>query len=806
MSTPGTTGEREPGAGVERASGREAGVRGGEPASGHRPAAGANGYTARQHLHPAGGAKGSGGGAAGERRGELLRPDVFPGSVTFNRDLSWLAFNRRVLALAMDQRTPLLERVKFLAIFSSNLDEFVMKRMGLLRRRITEGRSGPDQDGLAATTLLEAMRANIREMLLLQAECFEYDVKPALAKQGVELAAYEDLSAEDREWLRRYFRTSVFPILTPLAVDTGHRFPFISNLSRNFGVMLSEPARGAQESAAGNDLNAALGGGGGVGGLFARVKIPSVLPQWIELPPRKGGGQQEGTVAGEGAGGKRYVSLRDVIHQNLDDLFPGMQVQEVTPFRVTRDSEDHAKPGEADNLLDQVEQELRRRRFAHAVRLEVGANPSQMIVRNVCAELDLHEDDVDERFGPLDYTNLWELVDQQRAELMWPKWTPVVPRRFADRSKDIFEVIREGDVLVHHPFESFHATAERFIHEAARDPDVLAIKQTIYRTSPDSPFVRSMIRAAESGKQVAVLVELRARFDEQRNVKLARMLEKAGAHVAYGVVGYKTHCKAALVVRRERDGMRAYSHFGTGNYHPKTALLYTDLGLFTCDRGITEDAVELFNLLTGRSKRDIFETVLVAPINMKQRFIALIDREAAIARRYAAGQSAVNGRILAKMNALADPEITERLYAASRAGVEIMLFVRGFCCLRPEVEGLSENIRVVSVLGRFLEHSRIFHFGAGHDSPLDGEWYISSADWMYRNLNHRVEAACPVLDRSARARLWRILEIMSQDRRKAWDLRPDGSYVQRMPRAGVPADSPEVLGTFETLMREAGMA
>lgn len=732
----------------------------------------------------------------------ITRPDVTDVSTTFNRDLSWLEFNRRVLALATDERTPLLERVRFLGIFSSNLDEFVMKRMGLLHTRVQRGLGGPDQDGLSAPALLAAMRQTIRELQMQQYQCYEESIKPALAQVGIYLLEYDQLSQEERRWLRAWYRKNVFPVLTPLAVDPGHRFPFISNLSRNLGVLLAEPGNGSANKTE---------------PLFARVKVPSVLPQWVRLPetseelgrppsplePVSGAGHAGARPLATLLGG-RFVTIRDLIQNNLDDLFPGMQLLEVVPFRVTRDSEQEFETGDdAENLLEMVEQQLKRRRFAHPVRLETGPSPSPKIVGHLAQELGLSVTDIDERPGPLDYTTMFELADLDRPELKWPKWTPVTPARLADKNRDIFSVIRQGDLLVHHPFESFQASAERFITEAARDPDVLAIKQTIYRTSKDSPFVHALIRAAEAGKQVAVLVELRARFDEQSNVRWARLLEKAGAHVAYGVVGYKTHCKAALVVRREESGLRAYAHLGTGNYNPRTAALYTDLGLFTCDPGACDDVIELFNFLTGRSRLDTFETLLVAPINMKPRFIDMIRRETAIAEAHARGESAVGGRIIAKMNALADSEVAEALYGASRAGVDITLIVRGFCCLRPGVPGLSENIRVISVLGRFLEHSRIFHFGAGKADPVDGDWFISSADWMYRNLNNRVESGAPVTGRAARAKLMRIIQVMTADRRGAWQLTPDGSYRPRSADRDAAEDSPQVLGTFETLMRES---
>lgn len=746
------------------------------------------------------------------------RPDVHEHSASLNRDLAWLEFNRRVLALAQDDRTPLLERVRFLSIFSTNLDEFCMKRLGMLLRRIAMGTSGPDQDGVPAPVLLQAMRRTIRELQQQQSDCFEQSIRPALAREGVSILDYAELRPEDRRWLSKWFRKNVFPVLTPLAVDPGHRFPFISNLSRNLGILLAEPgaklvpnaaAHIGQASHATSVFRARRGYRPG-DPLFARVKIPDGLTQWVRLPERD---DDPGTPKGASiadlanAGRGRFVNLRDIVAHNLDDLFPGMQIVEIVPFRVLRDSEstdDGIAPGpESDNLMEQVEETLRKRRFAAPVRMEIGANPSPRVLGNLAGELRLDQADIDQRAGLIDYSILSEVADLDRPELRWPKWTPVVPPRLDDPTTDMFSVIRQGDLLVHHPFESFEASATRFITEAARDPDVLAIKQTIYRTSRESPFVASLIRAAESGKQVAVLVELRARFDESANVRIARALEKAGAHVAYGVLGYKTHCKAALVVRRESDGLRSYAHLGTGNYNPKTATLYTDLGLFTCDPSITEDVGELFNFLTGRSRLDTYETLLVAPINMKRRFIEMVDREAEIARKHARGESPVPGRIVAKMNALADSEVAEHLYAASKAGVLVTLFVRGFCCLRPGVPGLSDNIRVFSVLGRFLEHSRIFHFGNGRADPLEGDWYIASADWMYRNLNNRVESSTPVHGRANRMKLLRIIQIMSADCRSAWELNADGMYAARTVPAHADPDSPEVLGTFESLIREA---
>lgn len=710
----------------------------------------------------------------------VQRPDLGENSRIFNRDLSWLEFNRRVLQLALEEKRPLLERVKFLAIFSSNLDEFVMKRVGLLEQRIEEGFTPNLYEPWDTAVLLQSIRDLIAELQGVQTRCFLGSIRPALAAEGIHLLAYSELDEDARRRIDAWFAREVFPILTPLAVDPGHRFPFISNQSENIGVLVAEADHAEP--------------------LFARIKVPTVLPQWVRVPPGDGEGPEE-----KGRG--RFVHLQDLIRNNLDDLFPGMQIKEVCHFRVIRNAEVEAEDDDADNLLELVEAQLKQRRFAQAVRLEISMNPSRRLLNHLIEELGISPAAVAQREGPLDYNDLMEIVELDRPDLKDPPWRPVIPRRLAARDRDIFSIIREGDLLLHHPYESFEASAQRFITEAARDPNVLAIKQTIYRTSRDSPFIHSLMRAAEHGKQVACLVELRARFDEQSNVRFAQMLEKAGVHVAYGVVGLKTHCKAALVVRREEDPesggtvLRAYAHLGTGNYHPRTASLYTDLSLFTCNPLITGDVVDLFNFLTGRSRKTEYRSLLVAPLTMKPGLMARIDREMEIARAYRGGRSPVNGRIVAKMNALEDRTVTEKLYEASQAGVDITLFVRGFCCLRPGLRGLSENIRVVSVVGRFLEHSRIFHFGAGKEDPLDGEWFIASADWMYRNLNNRVEAATPIFDPGARRKLAHILSTMARDHRCAWDLNPDGTYTQRTPPPDAEPDSPEVLGTFETLMR-----
>ncbi len=684
-----------------------------------------------------------------------------------NRDLSWLEFNRRVLAQATRDDTPLLECVRFCAIFANNLDEFFMKRVGLLKRLAHEGSTLHGHDGMGPQELL----GRIREVVIdLQAELgrvYHEQLLPALQGEGIRVLRMEDLAPEDRRQIDEWFRRQVFPILTPLAVDPGHRFPFISNLSTSMGVLLSRS--GEHETH------------------FARVKIPGVIPNLVPVD------DPSGPLATQ----SRFVFLDDIVASNLDDLFPGMQIHEIMPFRVTRSAAVEIEDQEVADLLEHVEQELRMRRFADAVRLEVPKNPSAQIVGLLTRELGLGPADVYETFTPLDATDLFPLADLERPDLRYEPWAPVTPARIADTGGDLFREIRMRDILVHHPYESFRSSVERFIANAARDPDVLAIKLTLYRTSPSAAFIPSLIRAAEAGKQVAVLVELRARFDEHRNVRFARQLEKAGVHVAYGVVGLKTHCKCALVVRRERGRLRCYAHIGTGNYHPKTAQLYTDLGLFTANEAITEDVVQLFNYLTGRSEQHVFDQLVVAPDQMRDSFCELIDREIEHAKQ---GRPA---RIVAKMNALEDHAITTKLYEASRAGVDITLIVRGFCCLRPGVPGISERIRVRSIVGRFLEHSRFYHFAAGSDDPMEGVWLIGSADWMYRNLNRRVEACVPIVDEAARTRMVELMHVLLRDRRDAWEMRPDGSYVRPAPSDDAPEYSPERLGTFRWLMRRA---
>ena len=693
---------------------------------------------------------------------------------TFNRELSWLQFNHRVLELAIDERTPLLERVRFLAIFSSNLDEFVMKRIGGLRRQIDTGLGLRSLDDRTPGEQLELVRQVVREDLAQRAECFAKSIVPALAQERIEIVSSDELRDEERRRVQEWWRRSVFPILTPLAVDPGHRFPFISNLSTSIGAMLRAPGSGESH--------------------FARIKMPSMLPAWVRLD------EPGAALSPPGASSLRLVSLTDILLDNLDELFPGMEVVEKTPFRVTRNADVEQDEEDADDLLEAIEEELKQRRFAQAVRVEIWPGAPERLQTFVMQELDIEPDGVSERAGPMDYSGLLEIADLDLPDLRYPSWRSVVPARLADEDADIFSIIRNGDVLIYNPYESFGVSVERFIRAAARDPKVLAIKQTLYRTSGSSPFINELIRAADSGKQVACLIEIRARFDEMANVQWAQMLEKAGVHVAYGVVGLKTHCKVAMVVRQEADapgGLRCYAHLGTGNYNSKTAQLYTDMHLLTCDPVILADVVELFNYLTGRSLQDNYRKLLVAPVSMRRLFQELIQREIEQAQE---GQPA---RIWTKMNAFADTEIADLLYRASQAGVEIKMNVRGFCCLRPGVPGLSDNIRIVSIVGRFLEHARIFHFSAGKEDPADGDWFIGSADWMYRNLNNRVESATPVDTPKMKQRLSGILRAMFADRRFAWDLNTDGSYTRLAPSPGADPETVEATGEFQWLMNEA---
>jgi polyphosphate kinase len=677
-----------------------------------------------------------------------------------DRDLAWLEFNRRVLHEAQDERTPLLERLKFLAIFTSNLDEFYMKRVGLLRGKVKAAiEDDPLAHGGDSVERLARIRKTVLELLGAQARCYG-SLVPELARQGIVLASWDQLSDAQKEELARHFDASVSPALTPLGFDPTHPFPFMSNLSTNWAFVLRQP--------------------GGDEYLPVRVKSPTTLAQYIPLK------------ADVPAGERWFVSLEELICRNAAKLFPGMEIVSATLFRVLRNAEVELDEEENESVREAVIEALRERRFQPVVRVDFAPGAAPEIRRALTERFELSEDDVYEVPGLIDYTDLFAIAALDVAGLRDPHFAPIPPARFADEEADVFTIIQQGDVLVHHPYDSFDATVERFIDQAADDPQTVAIKMTVYRVGDDTPFVRSLIRAAEAGKQVACVVEVKARFDEARNLHWAEELAKVGAHVTFGVLGLKTHTKLALVVRKEGGGLRCYAHVGTGNYHVKTARLYTDVGLLTCDPLITADAVNLFHYFTGRSLSPQFSKLLVAPMNMRDRFLALIERETEHGR---AGRPA---RIIAKMNQLEDLAICRALSAASQAGVPIDLVVRGFCCLKPGIAGFTENVRVRSIIGRFLEHSRIFYFANGSADPLAGEYFIGSADWMFRNLSRRVEAAAPVEERAHRERLWEILDVSLRDDRQAWDLQGDGSYMQRIPSPD--AEGPTVLGTHAWLM------
>lgn len=686
----------------------------------------------------------------------------------FNRELSWLEFNYRVLHEALDSRTPLLERLKFLAIFSSNLDEFFMVRVAGLKQQVEAKVSKLTPDGRTPQEQLDAISDRLHPMVVEQHRQFQQHIRPLLVANNVHILDYIDLNQEQRLYMQSYFEEQIFPVLTPLAVDPGHPFPYISNLSLNLAVVIKDPETDEE--------------------FFARIKVPKVLPRFIPLPLNPLKRNLAGNPSPKHPSNiDQFVPLEQVIAHNLEFLFPGMNIQEYHLFRITRDADLELQEIEADDLLLAIEKELRKRRFGGSVvRLEIPVDLPDNIREVLMRELSVKKSDVYEVEGLLNLADLMSFLGLSRPELKDHSWNPVVPPRLRrlndlpvdrvdldiDEGEDLFALIRQKDLLLHHPYYSFSASVQRFITQAAYDPSVLAIKMTLYRTSGDSPIINALITAAENGKQVAALVELKARFDEENNIQWARKLEKAGVHVVYGLVGLKTHTKIAMVVRREEEHIRRYVHIGTGNYNPKTARLYTDLGLLTCRDDLGADLTDLFNFLTGYSRQRAYRKLLVAPVNIREQMVSFIDREIENANQ---GQ---HSRIVVKMNALVDPKMIRKLYQASQAGVQIDLIVRGICCLRPQVPGVSENIRVMSIVGRYLEHSRIFYFYNQGQEQV----FIGSADWMPRNLNRRVEAITPVEDPDLAKDLEEILGIMLSDNRQAWDLQPDGNYMQRSPK------------------------
>ena len=671
-----------------------------------------------------------------------------------NRELSWLEFNRRVLALIRDEDTPVLERLKFLAIFAGNLDEFYMVRVAGLRRRVEGGVSRRSADGLTPREQLARIAEVVAPMVEDHARTWHSEVMPALKERGIAVLRWAELDDAQRKELDEVFLERIFPVVTPLAVDPGHPFPYISNLSLSLAVILRDPETGSRH--------------------FARVKVPPLLPRFLELSDESS-----------------FVPLEDIIAANLDELFPGMEIVEQRAFRVTRDADLEVNDDGAEDLLEALEAELRKKRFSPAVRLELEAGASHYVLELLMRELEIGEQDVQLLPGPLDLSGLWALYDVDRPELKDTPFHPVTPAPLHssdDLPADVFGALREDDILVHHPYDSFASSVVRFIEQAARDPDVLAIKQTLYRTSGGSPIVDALTDAAEEGKQVVVLVEIKARFDERNNINWARALEHAGCHVVYGLVGLKTHCKLCLVVRQEGSRLRRYVHIGTGNYNTKTAKIYEDMGLLTSASQMGADVSNLFNWLTGYSLKKTYRSIIVSPHETRQRMIDMIEREISGSRPEA------RGHIAMKMNNLVDEAVIDALYKASQSHVRVDLVVRGICALRPGVPGLSENIVVRSILGRFLEHSRIYYF---HNDGNE-EIYIGSADMMHRNLDQRVETLVGLDSPELRQRLKSILGLCLADNTASWELSGDGDWTRVVPK-----DGEEPVSLQAELMRRA---
>ena len=665
----------------------------------------------------------------------------------FNRELSWLEFMRRVLAQAKNEHTPLLERTKFIAILSEILDEFFQVRVAGLEEMISAGIRGTSNDGMSAAEQLAAIREVVDDLYQQQSKVFRKQLRPMLSDAGVHISLWKGLAAEDRDYLDEVFSKQLFPVLTPLAVDPAHPFPYISNLSLNLAVVVRDPETAATR--------------------FARIKVPKILPRFVPLPD-----------------GERFVPLEQVIAAHLEDLFPGMDILQTHPFRVTRNADFEVEEDEAEDLLEAIQSELGRRRFGRVVRLEVERDIDEDVLTLLTREMGIDERQVYRIGGLLGLGGVMTFDSLDLPEHKWEPFPPVVPPRIANSDQSIFELITEAPIIVHHPYESFSASTAEFVRQAAADPKVLAIKQTLYRMSSDSSIAESLIAAARSGKQVAVLVELKARFDEQRNIGWARAFEEAGVHVVYGLTGLKTHAKTSMVVRQEDDHIARYVHLATGNYNESTARLYEDIGIFTKDPEIGADVTDLFNRLTGWSRQKSYRKLIVAPVELRPRMLEMIREET----------EAEDGHIVAKMNALVDTEIIDALYEASQAGTRVDLIVRGICCLRPGIEGLSENIAVRSIVGRFLEHSRIYRFGR----PERGfRYFIGSADMMPRNLDRRVEVLTPVEDEGLQVRLEEVLDVSRADDHLSWVLQPDGSYIRRGKKNDVDAHHTLMQRTLE---------
>ena len=661
-----------------------------------------------------------------------------PDNRYLDRELSWLAFNHRVLELAEDPSLPVLERANFLAIFASNLDEFFMVRVAGLKRRIITGLAVPTNVGRSPQEVLADISAEAHALQLRHADAWTTLVRPALASVGIEVVSWSDIDDDHRAQLYDYFHAQVFPVLMPLAVDPAHPFPYISGLSLNLAIRIRNARTGRQE--------------------FARLKVPPMLPRFVELP-------HDGETV-------RFLPLEELIANHLEDLFPGMEILDHHTFRLTRNEDVAIEEDESENLIQALEAELLRRRFGPPIRLEVGDDMDSLTLDLLISELDITAQEVYRLPGPIDLRGLFDLAKIDRPDLRYPPHVPTTAVAFQPEEPngrtDFFKAIRKADVLVHHPYESFNTSVQGFLEQAARDPHVLAIKQTLYRTSGDSPIVQSLIDAAEAGKQVLALVEVKARFDEAANIVWARKLEKAGVHVVYGLVGLKTHCKLALIIREEDGVLRHYSHVGTGNYNPKTSRIYEDYGLFTVDDQVGRDLTRLFNELSGYAIEKKFKRLLVAPLHLRKGLMRLIEKER---RNALAGKPA---RIRIKVNSMVDEQIIDALYRASQAGVPVDIWVRGICALKPGVEGMSETIRVRSILGRYLEHSRIFMFDSGGEPQV----FIGSADMMHRNLDRRVEALVRVVAPAHLKELNDFFELAMSDRTSSWWLGPDGEWTR----------------------------
>ncbi|MEY4423246.1 MAG: hypothetical protein RLZZ258_349 [Actinomycetota bacterium] len=676
-----------------------------------------------------------------------------------DRELSWLAFNQRVLELAEDPNLYLLERVNFLAIFASNLDEFFMVRVAGLKRRIATGLAVTSSSGLSPQDVLSKISAEAHRLQERHAGLFIDVIKPAMKDQGIRIVRWSALETEEKSALHEYFQNQIFPVLTPLAVDPAHPFPYISGLSLNLAVVVRNIETGKEH--------------------FARVKVPPLLPRFVRIPGNKG------------VADARFVPLEDVIGEFLGQLFPGMEVLQQHTFRVTRNEDLEVDEDEGENLLLALEKELLRRRFGPPVRLEVANDINPQVLELLIRELDISDEDVYHLPSPLDLTGLFEIASLKRPELHYPQHH-VITNRFLqpveDKDVSIFSVLRQRDVLLHHPYESFSTSVQAFVEQAAADPKVLAIKQTLYRTSGDSPIVDALIAAAEAGKQVLALVEIKARFDEQNNIAWARKLEQAGVHVVYGIVGLKTHCKLALVIRQEGNQLKRYCHVGTGNYNPKTARYYEDYGLLTSRDAVGEDLTKLFNQLSGYAPEAEFKSLLVSPNGVREGLVERIESEVAF---HAAGKDA---RIRIKVNSLVDEQIIDSLYRASCAGVKIEIVVRGMCALKPGVTGLSENIKVRSVLGRYLEHSRIFAFNGGGDPAV----FIGSADMMHRNLDRRVEALVRISQPDHIRELNAFFDLCMDERSSSWHLASDGTWARHQ----VSAEGTALIDVQDQVMSE----